>query len=451
MPLDPNLARETYLEAFTAALSADRLVDGADTRAVAAAVLAAEWAPSDRPCDLLLDALAVDATDGVTAGAPALMMARCRRSANDRCPKRPICAWLPLACQMTALPGGCRGLGRPDRAPARARPAGPGVFSLLPIALSDRLRVELFFGRIAVATSLAAEADAVAEATGTRLTMRQALMLANWRGRDADAVALIEASRQDVLNRGEGLRLVAYEWGATMRYNALGRYDDSLAAAERAAANPRAMGQSLWGLAELIEAAARCGKPERAAGALARVREIADASGSGVGTREPRARGRAGRRRCGRRGPVPRGDRAAVAGSTRRRARAWRGSHLVYGEWLRREHRRVDAREQLRVAHTMLAEMGAEALAERARRELQATGETVRKRTPETLDELTPQESQIAHLAADGRTNTEIGGQLFLSPRTVEWHLRKVFGKLAITSRRELRAALSDLGAVVPA
>ena len=123
---------------------------------------------------------------------------------------------------------------------------------------------------------------------------------------------------------------------------------------------------------------------------------------------------------------------------------------MVYGEWLRRENRRVDAREQLRVAHTMATDMGMDAYAERARRELEATGEKVRRRSPDALDDLTRQEAQIARLAADGQTNTEIGGQLFLSPRTVEWHLRKVFGKLAINSRRELRAALSDSGGVVP-
>jgi len=122
-------------------------------------------------------------------------------------------------------------------------------------------------------------------------------------------------------------------------------------------------------------------------------------------------------------------------------------AHLLYGEWLRREHRRVDAREQLRVAYTMLSDMGMEAFAERARRELLATGATVRKRTVATLDELTPQEVQVARLAGGGQTNPEIAAQLFLSPRTVEWHLRKVFGKLGVGSRKELRAALSDVGA----
>ena len=126
-------------------------------------------------------------------------------------------------------------------------------------------------------------------------------------------------------------------------------------------------------------------------------------------------------------------------------------AHLLYGEWLRRQHRRVDAREQLRIAHAMLADMSAEAFAERARRELRATGETVRKRTADTLDELTPQEAQVARLAADGQTNPEIGAQLFLSPRTVEWHLGKVFNKLGISSRKELASALSDIANVVSA
>jgi DNA-binding CsgD family transcriptional regulator len=119
-------------------------------------------------------------------------------------------------------------------------------------------------------------------------------------------------------------------------------------------------------------------------------------------------------------------------------------AHLVYGEWLRREGRRVDAREQLRIAHRMYAEIGMNGFVERARRELMATGETVRKRGPETRDSLTAQEAQIARLAADGCTNSEIGAQLFISPRTVEWHLRKVFAKLGISSRKELRTETLD-------
>ena len=197
-------------------------------------------------------------------------------------------------------------------------------------------------------------------------------------------------------------------------------------------------------LPELIEAAARSGQPERAAPRLAQLAEIARAAGTdwALGTHARAAAmlaEGAGAERLYKEA-IDRLSRIHMRGS-QTLARA----HLLYGEWLRREHRRVDAREQLRIAHGMLADMGAEAFAERARRELQATGETVRKRTVETLDELTPQEVQVARLAADGQTNSEIGAQLFLSPRTVEWHLTKMFGKLGISSRKELRSALSDV------
>jgi DNA-binding CsgD family transcriptional regulator len=204
----------------------------------------------------------------------------------------------------------------------------------------------------------------------------------------------------------------------------------------------------MWLLSDLIEAAVRSGKAEHAAGPLERLAEIAEANGTdwALGFL---ARGRA---LLSEGETAERLYREAIdrLGRTRIRVSLAR-THLVYGEWLRRENRRVDAREQLRVAHAMLAEGGMEAFAERARRELLATGETVRKRSVETLDDLTPQEGQIARLAADGNTNPEIGAQLFLSPRTVEWHLRKVFTKLGISSRRQLRTALPDAGATVPA
>jgi DNA-binding CsgD family transcriptional regulator len=213
--------------------------------------------------------------------------------------------------------------------------------------------------------------------------------------------ALIEARRQDVVRRGEGFWLASVDWGSAVLYNGLGRYDDALAAAERAAEAPRGLGTPMWVLADLIEAAVRSGKPERAGGALARLNEIADANGT-----------------------------------------EWSLGLLARSRALLSAD---EAAEQLRAAHELLTELGMEAFVERARRELLATGETVRKRTVDTLDELTPQEGQIARLAADGRTNPEIGAQLFLSPRTVEWHLRKVFTKLAISSRRQLRTALPDV------
>ncbi len=293
--------------------------------------------------------------------------------------------------------------------------------------------------------SLAAESDAVVEATGSHLTLRTSIVLANWRGRDAEAVALIEARRQDVLRRGEGLWLAANDWGSAIRYNGLGRYTDALALAERAAGAARGLGPSILLLAELVEAAARSGQVERAAGPLAQLAEIAQAAGTdwALGTH---ARAAAMLARPEAAEPL---YRAAIDRLSHVRTRATLArAHLLYGEWLRREHRRVDAREQLRVAYTMLSDMGMEAFAERARRELLATGETARKRTAFPLDEMTPQEVQVARLAVGGQTNPEIAAQLFLSPRTVEWHLRKVYAKLGVGSRKELRGALSDIKAV---
>ena len=449
-PLDPRLARETYLEAFAAAFSAGRLVHGGDAREVAAAVLAADWEPSSRAGDLLLDGLALLTGEGYVAAAPALKVAL-RAFRDEPLPEEEDeLRWLWLASRIArALADDAAW----DELTARQLDLArrTGAFSVLPAALTDRMVVELSSGRFGVATSLAAEADVVVEATGNQLDQRTSIMLANWRGRDAEALALIEAREQEVLRRGEGHWLVVNEWGGAQRYNGLGRYEDALAEAERAAADPRGLAQSIWVLAELIEAAVRSGQMERARGALAELARFAHAADTdwALGTHSRGAAMLAEGATAERlyREAIERLSRIHMRGS-HTLARA----HLLYGEWLRREHRRVDAREQLRVAHTMLADMGADAFAERARRELQATGETVRKRTVDTLDDLTPQEAQVARLAADGQTNPEIGAQLFLSPRTIEWHLSKVFGKLGISSRKELRSALSDIGAnVVPA
>ena len=444
-PLDPVLAHATYLEAFAAALSADRLAHGGDARAVAAAVLSADWGasplPSPRACSLLLDGLARLTCEGYTVGAPALKTAL-RAFRGAQLAEEEELRWLWLACHIA------RALGDDvawDELTARqvelARRAG--ALSVLPVALDDRIHVDLFAGRIAEATSLAAEAAAVLEATGSHLSLRGHIALANWHGQEADALALIDAGREDVLRRGEGLWLAHTEWGNAVRYNGLGRYDDALAAAERAAEDSRGLGTPMWVLADLVEAAVRSGKPERAAGPLARLTEIAEANDSdwSLGFL---ARSRA---LLGDEAAAEPLYREAIERLARTRIRvALARTMLVYGEWLRRENRRVDAREQLRAAHEMLTEIGMEVFAERARRELLATGETVRKRTVETVDDLTPQEAQIGRMAASGFTNPEIGAQLFLSPRTVEWHLRKVFGKLGISSRRQLRTALPDGG-----
>jgi DNA-binding CsgD family transcriptional regulator len=439
-PLDATLARETYLEAFAAALSTDRLVRGWDAREVAGAVLAADWELSTRACDLLLDGLARLVRDGYVAAAPALTVA-VRAFRDELLSEEDELRWLWVACRTARALGDYPAW---DELTARhlelARRAG--AFSLLPVALADRVVVELASGSIGLATSLAAESDAVIDATGGHLVPRASIMLANWRGRDAEARALIEAREQDLLRGGEGLWFVANEYGSVLRYNGLGRYEEALAAAERAAENPRGLGLWIRDLFELIEAAVRSGHRERAAGPLDQLREIAHAAGTDWAL-----------------GSYARAAAMLAEGATAERLyresitrlSRTRGSetlaraHLLYGEWLRREHRRVDARAELRVAYAMLADVGMDAFAERARRELLATGETARKRTIETLDELTPQEVQVARLAAGGQTNPEIGAQLFLSPRTVEWHLSKVFGKLGISSRKELSSALSDV------
>jgi DNA-binding CsgD family transcriptional regulator len=231
---------------------------------------------------------------------------------------------------------------------------------------------------------------------------------------------------------------VATEWASAFLFNGLGRYEEALAAAEQAVGHPHELGVSTWVPTEFIEAAVRSGHPERAAGPLRQLQEISSAAGTdwalGVEARS--------------RALLSEGDvaeslyREAIARLSRTQVRiALARAHLVYGEWLRRERRRGDAREQLRIAHSMYAEIGMNGFAERARRERMATGETVRKRSPDTRDNLTAQEAQIARLAAEGCTNVEIGTQLFISPRTVEWHLRGVFTKLGIHSRKELSAA----------
>jgi DNA-binding CsgD family transcriptional regulator len=440
--LDATLARETYLEAFAAALSAGRLVRAGDAREVAAAVLAADWEPSTRACDLLLDGLALLTYESYVAAAPALKVAL-RAFRDEPQSEEDELRWLWLAARIARALADDEAW---DELTARHLELArrTGAFSLLPVALTDRVVVELIFGRYGVASSLAAEADAVVEATGSHLAQRASITLANWRGRDAEAVALIEARQQEVLRRGEGLWVVANEWGSAQRYNGLGRYDDALAAAERAAEDPRGLGPSIWVLAELIEAAVRSDHAERAIGPLAQLAEVTLAAGTdwalGIHARGAAmlAEGATAERLY--REAIERLSRIHIRGS-QTLARA----HLLYGEWLRRQHRRVDAREQLRLAHAMLGDMCAEAFAERARRELQATGETVRKRTADTLDDLTPQEAQVARLAAGGQTNPEIGAQLFLSPRTVEWHLGKVFGKLGISSRKELASALPNI------
>lgn len=231
-------------------------------------------------------------------------------------------------------------------------------------------------------------------------------------------------------------------WAAAVLSNSLGQYDQALAAAEQVGRYPDDLGLATWSLVELIEAAARTGQADRAATALQRLRACTSAIGTDW-TLGIEARCRA---LLATGGAAERSYREAIErlGRTGVRAELAR-AHLLYGEWLRRQNRRVDAREQLQRACRMLAAAGLDGFAQRASGELLATGETVRKRDLDGAGELTPQEARIARLARDGHTNAEIGVQMYLSLRTVEWHLRKVFAKLGISSRRQLRAALPDL------
>jgi DNA-binding CsgD family transcriptional regulator len=314
-----------------------------------------------------------------------------------------------------------------------------GALTALPFAATLRAGVHLWAGEFDVAASLVAEVESVTEATGSPIAPTGAVALAAFAGREADAAELIEAGIKDAERRGEGQRLTFFHWATAVLCNSLGRYAEALAAAQQASEDSPADLFSNWAVAELIEAAAGSGVPERAAGALQRLSAPARASGSdwalGVEARS-RALLSVGEN-------FETGYREAIDRLGRTRVRMELGrAHLLYGEWLRRAHRLIDAREQLRLAHQMFAAMGADGFAERAARGLRAAGERVPTRTIGTPVQLTAREAEIARLAGDGLSNPEIAAQLFMSPRTVEYHLRKVFAKLAISSRNQLYGAL---------
>jgi ATP/maltotriose-dependent transcriptional regulator MalT len=296
-------------------------------------------------------------------------------------------------------------------------------------------------GEFASAQALGDEARAISVAISNPDVSISSLFLAGWRGREAEASRLIEASDRDAVSRGEGRRIGAARCAAAVLYNGLGRYEQACEAARSGAGQPREVALSNWCLPELVEAAVRSDQHALAEDARDRLEHTTIPSGTdwalGIQARCNAllsARGQAeGHYR----------DAIEHLGRTRMRTEHAR-AHLLFGEWLRREGRRIEAREHLRTAYEMFAEIGMEAFAERARRERLATGESIRKRRTEIANELTPQEAQIARLARAGLTNPEIGGQLFLSPRTVEWHLKKIFTKLGISSRRALIDAHHD-------
>ena len=437
-PLSHALARDTYLDAIAAALFVGRLAGDVGLLDVAQAARAAP--PSaGRPQDLLLDGLAVTITEGYAAGAPQLAQAvSAFREATM--PPGDAIRWLWLATHAAHdLWDDEAWEALSERHVGLARQAG--ALTVLPMALAARAGLHLFAGELAHAASLNDEAAAVVQATGSGIPRYGDLALAAYRGHQAEAEKLIGAARAEVGPRGEGMGLTLVEHSAAVLYNGLGRYDDAREAAVRGAEHAPELAFSMWSLVQLAEAAARGGEPELARDAVERLASATSASGTdwALGIE---ARSRALVSDDDTAEPLYR-EALERLGRTRVRGELAR-AHLLYGEWLRRQARRVDAREQLRTGHEMLVTMGMEAFAERARRELVATGETVRKRRDDTRDELTPQEQQIARLARDGLSNSEIAAQLFLSPRTVEWHLGKVFTKLGITSRRGLDGALPD-------
>jgi DNA-binding CsgD family transcriptional regulator len=442
-PVDPGLAREIYLDAVAAAIFAGRLFNDYGLREIAQAVRAAP-SPS-RPArgpQLLLEGFTLLVTDGYRAGVPVLNHALSAFRGDEVSAEEGL-RWLWVACTAAGLVWDFDAWDvLSGRLVRLARDTG--ALSALPFALNSRGGLHLVEGKPILADSLAKEAAAVNEATGSSIAPYAAVALVAFRGREAEASELIEETRVEVLRRGEGAGLTFVLWASAVLYNGLGRYEDALAAAVQAREDSNAAWFRTWGLVELVEAAARCGKHELAVDALDRLSQTTSASGIdwALGVQ---ARSRA---------LLTEGDaaeplyREAIERLERTRVRVELArAHLLYGEWLRRERRRLDAREQLRTAHTLFTEFGMEAFAERARVELEATGEHARKRTVETRDDLTPQEAQISRLAADGATNQEIAAQLFISPSTVDYHLRKAFRKLGVKSRHQLKLHLLQRGA----
>jgi DNA-binding CsgD family transcriptional regulator len=443
-PIDTDLARATYLDALTASTLAGRLASpGGHTLEVARAARAAPRPLHDPHVpDLLLDGLAANFNEGYAAGVPLLRQALTAFGSGMSVDEQLRWLWLTTLAALHLWDDE-----RWDLLSARyvelARKVG--ALSELPLALSTRSLMLLFVGDLSTATALTDEGRAVIDATGSQFAPYAAMGLAALQGREAEVSALIEATASDVALRGEGIAMSVAEWTNALLHNGLGRYPEAMHAAQRALHYQEYPGMHYpgianWAAAELVEAAARSGMTEIATDTYRWIAEMTSASGTnwalGVQARSAAL--------------VTEGNAAeglyqdSIMHLDRSRVRAELArAHLLYGEWLRRQRRRGDAREQLRTAHDMLEAMGMEAFAERARRELRATGETARKRavTPTGNEELTAQEAQIARLARDGLSNPEIGTRLFISARTVQYHLGKVFTKLGIASRSQLSYA----------
>ena len=439
--VDVELARETFLDALGAAIFAGRLGNRPGRAEIAAAARAAPSGPQPpRTIDLLLDGLACRFTEGYVAAVRPLRRALQAVRERDGAATDEL-RWLWLACRIASELWDDEAWDElATRQVAIARETG--ALAVLPLALTYRAGTRVHAGDFAGAEDLIEEADAITRSIGTAPPlMYSTIVLTAWRGREAETMRLIEVGLRDATPRGEGRALSWADYAIALLRNGLGDYHAAYTAADAACAHDD-LALVAWGMVELVEAAARSERPDAAATTLERLVERTQASGTdwalGIEARSRALLSDGPAADALYQDAIDRLGRSRIAVHLAR-------AHLVYGEWLRRQQRRVDAREQLRAAHDMFLRFGAQGFAERASRELQATGETVRKRTTEARDGLTAQEAQVARLAAAGHTNPEIGAQLFISPRTAEYHLRKVFTKLDISSRRQLRSRMAQL------
>jgi DNA-binding CsgD family transcriptional regulator len=433
-PLNLDLARQTYLTAWSAASLAGQLAGDSDLLEVSRAARALPLpADSARPADLILDGLARMITDGPAAGAPALRRAVAALSAGD---SPEDIRWGTIAT--TLLWDDAAGHALMTRQVQSDRAVG--ALQYLPSDLINLGLLDARRGDFAAAESLIAEADAVAEATGIHIAPYVRMLLAAQRGNEAEFTPLAEAAVAAAAAEGHGMAATTAHWHAAILHNSFGRYDEAFAATATAMQH-NSLFSAMLGLPELIEAAVRSGHPEAAAKALAQLAELTQAGRTdyalGIEARSRALLSEGPEAEDAYREAV---DRLTRAGLRPEAARA----HLLYGEWLRRERRRRDARDQLRTAFGLFDSMGMAAFAARARAELRATGERAQPRGPGPLQTLTPQEEQVARLVAEHLSNREIAARLFLSASTVEYHLSKIFRKLSVSSRAELAHTLLD-------
>jgi DNA-binding CsgD family transcriptional regulator len=438
-PLDPQLARETYLDAWSSALFAGGLATSASLHEVSREAQAAQTPPPEgqRPSDALLEGFSLAFTQGRSAAAPVLQKAATGYLDADVSIEEALrWGWLATAAAVMVWDyQTCLAVAR--RGVELAREAG--ALTVLAVSVNVLAQAHSLGGEFGRAKMLVAEADNVTEATHARVAPYGGLVLAGFEGRADQASSLIDATIKEFTAGGQGTAVQYARWSRSVLLNGEGRYAEAMVAAQEASDDTPELFVSVWAAIELVEAARRCDDAELANSALERV-----VAATAVAPTDW-ALGIAARCRAllsdGEAADGLYRDAIERLGRTPLRPEFAR-AHLLYGEWLRRENRRVDARAHLRRADELFTAIGMEAFAERTRRELVATGGKVRKRTVEDRDELTAQEWQIARLARDGLSNPEIGARLFLSSRTVEWHLGKVFSKLGIRTRRELAAAL---------